>query len=58
MVGEALGGSCSCKLRLNTSNEVISNVFDRILFGFVAYFGLGAYYNYNNYGATGWDLVP
>ncbi|KAG9110205.1 hypothetical protein FRC07_008222 [Ceratobasidium sp. 392] len=23
-----------------------------------AYFGLGAYHNYNQYGASGWDLVP
>ncbi|KAJ1304856.1 hypothetical protein OPQ81_005990 [Rhizoctonia solani] len=23
-----------------------------------AYFGLGAYYNYNQYGASGWDLIP
>ncbi|KAG8906920.1 hypothetical protein FRB99_005694 [Tulasnella sp. 403] len=28
------------------------------LLGVLAYFGLGAYYNYNNYGSTGWDLVP
>ncbi|KAG8965853.1 hypothetical protein FRC03_012881 [Tulasnella sp. 419] len=32
--------------------------FFLLLLAFVAYFGLGAYYNYNNYGATGWDLVP
>ncbi|KZO95515.1 hypothetical protein CALVIDRAFT_537894 [Calocera viscosa TUFC12733] len=24
----------------------------------VAYFGLGAYYNYTQYGASGWDLLP
>ncbi|KAG8721020.1 hypothetical protein FRC08_016330 [Ceratobasidium sp. 394] len=24
----------------------------------VLYFGLGAYHNYNRYGASGWDLVP
>ncbi|CAE6432508.1 unnamed protein product [Rhizoctonia solani] len=23
-----------------------------------AYFGLGAYHNYNQYGAAGWDLIP
>ncbi|KAG8729148.1 hypothetical protein FRC11_009412 [Ceratobasidium sp. 423] len=23
-----------------------------------AYFGLGAYHNYNQYGASGWDLIP
>ncbi|KAJ1018820.1 hypothetical protein NDA16_004625 [Ustilago loliicola] len=26
--------------------------------GFVAYMGVGMYNNYNNYGASGWDLVP
>jgi hypothetical protein len=30
----------------------------RLLISFVGYFALGAYYNYNNFGATGWDLVP
>ncbi|KIJ49493.1 hypothetical protein M422DRAFT_27858 [Sphaerobolus stellatus SS14] len=29
-----------------------------LLLAFVAYFALGAYHNYNSYGATGWDLVP
>jgi len=29
-----------------------------LLLSFLAYLGLGAYYNYNNYGASGWDLVP
>ncbi|KZT58913.1 hypothetical protein CALCODRAFT_431824 [Calocera cornea HHB12733] len=24
----------------------------------IAYFGLGAYYNYTQYGASGWDLLP
>ncbi|KAF8712295.1 Autophagy-related protein 27, partial [Rhizoctonia solani] len=24
----------------------------------VAYFGLGAYHKYNQYGASGWDLIP
>jgi len=32
--------------------------FFLLLFCFAMYFGLGAYYNYNNYGASGWDLVP
>ncbi|KDQ21677.1 hypothetical protein BOTBODRAFT_26104 [Botryobasidium botryosum FD-172 SS1] len=32
--------------------------FFLLILAFAAYFGLGAYYNYNNYGATGWDLVP
>lgn len=26
--------------------------------GFAAYMGVGMYNNYNNYGASGWDLVP
>ncbi|KZS98695.1 hypothetical protein SISNIDRAFT_448992 [Sistotremastrum niveocremeum HHB9708] len=29
-----------------------------LLLAFLTYFALGAYYNYNHYGATGWDLVP
>jgi len=31
---------------------------NRILLVFVAYFGLGAYYNYSTYGARGIDLIP
>lgn len=30
----------------------------RFLLAFVAYFGLGAYYNYSTYGASGVDLIP
>ncbi|KAH9485376.1 Autophagy-related protein 27 [Psilocybe cubensis] len=29
-----------------------------ILLAFIAYFGLGAYYNYSTYGARGLDLIP
>ncbi|KAI0820037.1 autophagy-related protein 27 [Trametes gibbosa] len=29
-----------------------------LLLAFVAYFGLGAYYNYTTYGASGTDLIP
>jgi len=29
-----------------------------LILGLLAYFGLGAYYNYNHYGSTGWDLIP
>jgi len=29
-----------------------------LLFAFAAYLGLGAYYNYSTYGATGVDLIP
>ncbi|KAI0355747.1 hypothetical protein OH77DRAFT_1436816 [Trametes cingulata] len=29
-----------------------------LFLAFVAYFGLGAYYNYSTYGATGSDLIP
>jgi len=32
--------------------------FFLLLFCVAMYFALGAYYNYNNYGASGWDLVP
>ena len=30
----------------------------RLLVAFLLYFGLGAYYNYSTYGATGFDLIP
>ena len=30
----------------------------RLLLAFIAYFVLGAYYNYSTYGATGADLIP
>jgi hypothetical protein len=30
----------------------------RLLLMFGAYFGVGAYYNYSTYGATGADLIP
>ena len=33
-------------------------LFFLLLAGFVAYMGVGMYNNYNNYGASGWDLVP
>lgn len=29
-----------------------------ILLAFLAYLGLGAYYNYSTYGASGMDLIP
>lgn len=33
-------------------------LFFLLTVGFVAYMGVGMYNNYNNYGASGWDLVP
>lgn len=33
-------------------------LFFLIFVGFAAYMGVGMYNNYNNYGASGWDLVP
>ncbi|SPO26833.1 uncharacterized protein UTRI_04146_B [Ustilago trichophora] len=33
-------------------------LFFLLIVGFIAYMGLGMYNNYNNYGASGWDLVP
>lgn len=29
-----------------------------MLLALLAYFGLGAYYNYSTYGASGIDLIP
>jgi len=36
----------------------IGYFFIVLLIVFFGYFAIGAYYNYNNYGATGWDLLP
>jgi len=36
----------------------IGYFFLLLFLAFVAYFGLGAYYNYSTYGATGKDLIP
>ncbi|KAI0339763.1 hypothetical protein BDW22DRAFT_1421951 [Trametopsis cervina] len=36
----------------------IGYFFLLLLLAFAAYFGLGAYYNYSTYGATGMDLIP
>ncbi|GAC99210.1 hypothetical protein PHSY_006810 [Pseudozyma hubeiensis SY62] len=33
-------------------------LFFLLFVGFAAYMGVGMYSNYNNYGASGWDLVP
>lgn len=33
-------------------------LFFLLFVGFAAYMGVGMYNNYNNYGASGWDLVP
>ena len=30
----------------------------RLFLAFVAYFAVGAYYNYSTYGASGADLIP
>lgn len=42
--------------RRNT--KLIPSYVCRLLISFMGYFAVGAYYNYNNFGATGWDLVP
>ncbi|KAF8513098.1 autophagy-related protein 27 [Hysterangium stoloniferum] len=42
----------------NTGGSSIGWFFLVVLIAFAGYFALGAYYNYNNFGATGWDLVP
>jgi hypothetical protein len=46
-----------CVLRFCCVFHVLKR-FIRLLLAFVAYFGLGAYYNYSTYGATGIDLIP
>lgn len=30
----------------------------RFLVAIVGYFAIGSYYNYNTYGASGWDVIP
>jgi len=46
----------------DTDKEIVGSgigwFFLVILLSFVAYLGLGAYYNYSTYGATGFDLIP
>ncbi|CAL1707204.1 unnamed protein product [Somion occarium] len=41
-----------------TVGSGIGYFFLLLLIAFVAYFALGAYYNYSTYGATGADLIP
>ncbi|OBZ70582.1 Autophagy-related protein 27 [Grifola frondosa] len=41
-----------------TVGSGIGYFFLLLLLAFVAYFALGAYYNYSTYGATGVDLIP
>lgn len=55
-----LGGSSYCVFPSYQNNSKIGTdkrAF-RLLLAFVAYFVLGAYYNYSTYGATGADLIP
>ncbi|KAH9895092.1 autophagy-related protein 27 [Cubamyces lactineus] len=54
--GEGDGGSGSDKEESVGSG--LGYFFLIFFLAFVAYFGLGAYYNYSTYGASGADLIP
>lgn len=51
-------GSSLCKRRVYSTCSLSSNYPTSLFLALVAYFGLGAYYNYSTYGATGKDLIP
>ncbi|KAF8609082.1 hypothetical protein BDV93DRAFT_519099 [Ceratobasidium sp. AG-I] len=42
----------------DTGGSSMGWFFFILLLIIAAYFGLGAYHNYNQYGASGWDLIP
>ncbi|KAI0093105.1 autophagy-related protein 27 [Irpex rosettiformis] len=52
--GSGNGGSGSS----SSMGSGIGYFFLLLVLAFGAYFGLGAYYNYSTYGATGLDLIP
>ncbi|KAF8514148.1 autophagy-related protein 27 [Gautieria morchelliformis] len=57
--GDNSGGSGGGEKDADSSSGSGIGWFFLLLFiSFVGYFAVGAYYNYNNFGATGWDLVP
>jgi hypothetical protein len=57
-----LAGSSSCAPACTSSEPshdvLIPPLEYRLLLCLIAYFGLGAYYNYSTYGASGADLIP
>lgn len=58
--GLAWDGFSSCEF-LSTGGRHYTQIYAdllRLLLIIAAYFGLGAYHNYNQYGASGWDLIP
>ena len=57
VVGSA--GSSLCKiLPIRKEKQADSDPSYSLLLAIVAYFVLGAYYNYTTYGASGSDLIP
>lgn len=42
----------------SSTGSGISWFFILLLLCFFGYFAIGAYYNYNHFGASGWDLIP
>lgn len=53
----ASDGFSLCKISCLLLHLVLTRSY-RILLAFASYFGIGAYYNYSTYGATGMDLIP
>ena len=53
-----LGGSSLCELFISFYDVMEANGMCRLLLAIIAYFALGAYYNYTTYGASGVDLIP
>jgi hypothetical protein len=57
--GVGLGGSSLCEFLCEVVFvRDVTDMYCRLLLAFAAYFGLGAYYNYSTYGASGADLIP
>jgi hypothetical protein len=58
---ESSGGGSDDKDKGGKQERVGSGIgwfFLVLLLAFIAYFALGAYYNYTTYGASGVDLIP
>jgi autophagy-related protein 27 len=59
--GESVGSSVGWFFLMQVTFCLLPNGTDlycRLIIVLVAYFGVGMYYNYSTYGATGADLIP
>lgn len=58
-VGLDGSSSCECSFALVIGQLANKRLhWFRLFLAFVAYFVIGAYYNYSTYGASGADLIP